>query len=260
MASSGFAALRARVARWLKVPPEPEPPAGAPGSLRSFRAARNYLKYRLVQWGLKQVAALWGLLAGLIFVTRFDEFPWLFNTLEVLAWAGFAFQLLLSLTLVFLDWDLRWYLVTDRSLRIREGVGKVTEKTQSFANIQNLSIRRGPLQRLLGIADLEVKTAGGGGGQGKNPQEAGKEDLHSAYFRGVDNAEEIRDVILARLRRFRDAGLGDPDEADGPPETLLLRPVVATDRGAELERSLRQAARELVDAARGLHRSAASGS
>lgn len=247
--SSGFAGLRARVARWLKVPPEPEPPAGAPGSLRRFRAARNYLKYRLVQWGLKQVAALWGLLAGLIVVTRIDEFPWLFNTLEVLAWAGFGFQLLFSLTLVFLDWDLRWYLVTDRSLRIREGVGKVTEKTQSFANIQNLSIRRGPLQRLLGIADLEVKTAGGGGGEGGNQQELGKESLHSAYFRGVDNAEEIRDVILTRLRRFRDAGLGDPDEQEGSPESV-----------EELERSLREAARELVDAARGLHGSLASGS
>ena len=247
--SSRFATLRARWARWLRVPPEPEPPAGAPGSLRRFRAARNYLKYRLVQWGLKQAAALWGLLAGLIFVTRMDEFPWLFNTLEVLAWAGFLFQLFVSLTLVFLDWDLRWYLVTDRSLRIREGVGKVTEKTQSFANIQNLSIRRGPLQRLLGIADLEVKTAGGGGGEGGNQHESGKENLHSAYFRGVDNAEEIRDVILTRLRRFRDAGLGDPDEPEEPAEAA-----------AELERSLRDAARELVDAARSLRRVPASGS
>jgi membrane protein YdbS with pleckstrin-like domain len=255
-----LAVLRGSVARWLKVPPEPEPPAGATGSLRRFRAARNYLKYRLVLWGLKQVAALWGLFAGLFVVTRIDEFPGLFNTLEVLAWVGFTFQLLLSLTLVFLDWDLRWYLVTDRSLRIREGVGKVTEKTQSFANIQNLSIRRGPLQRLLGIADLEVKTAGGGGGQGNDPKEVGKEDLHSAYFRGVDNAEEIRDVILARLRRFRDAGLGDPDEPSEPAGEREGRGPSSRSGGAELEDALRAAVRDLVDAARGLHTSPASGS
>lgn len=244
-----FRGLRNRVARLLEVPPEPEPPAGAPGSLRRFRAARNYLKYRLVVWGLAQMGALWGLLAGLVFVTQIDSFPWLFTTLEVLAWVGFVFQFVVSLTMVFLDWDLRWYLVTDRSLRIREGVAKVTEKTQSFANIQNLSIRRGPLQRLLGIADLEVRTAGGGGGEGQHGSEsAGKESLHSAYFRGVDNAEEIRDVILARLRRFRDAGLGDPDELE-----------TGGDHGADtaaagVEAELRAAVEELRAAARELRR------
>ena len=32
-------------------------------------------------------------------------------------------------------------------------------------------------------------------------------------FRGVDDAEEIRDLMLARLRRVRGAGLGDLDDA-----------------------------------------------
>lgn len=238
--ASGF---RATVARWLKVPPEPEPPAGAPGSLRRFRASPNYLKYRLVQWGLKQAAAIWGLLVGLIFVTQLDELSLVFNALEILAWVGFVFQFFFTLAMVFVDWDLRWYLVTDRSLRIREGVGKVTEKTQSFANIQNLSIRRGPLQRLLGIADVEVKTAGGGGGQAGDKKEIGKEDLHSAYFRGVDNAEEIRDVILARLRRFRDAGLGDPDESQ------VSEPQPSD---SDFENTLHQAIRDLENAIREL--------
>jgi len=243
--------LRSLVARGLKVPPRPEPPAGAPGSLRSFRASASYLKYRLVQWGLKQAAAVWGLIVGLVFVTQIDAFPRLFTALEIFAWLGFVFQLVFSLIVVFVDWDLRWYLVTDRSLRIREGVGKVTEKTQSFANIQNLSIRRGPLQRLLGIADLEVKTAGGGGGQGESKKEIGKESLHSAFFRGVDNAEEIRDVILARLRRFRDAGLGDPDET--PASRRPPAQAEAAEAGsAGLEGELRQAVQELVEAAKSL--------
>ena len=37
--------------------------------------------------------------------------------------------------------------------------------------------------------------------------------MHLAYFRGVQNAAEIRDLMLERLRRWRDTGLGDPDEA-----------------------------------------------
>ena len=36
--------------------------------------------------------------------------------------------------------------------------------------------------------------------------------MHSGLFHSVTNAAEIRDLILERLRRFREAGLGDPDE------------------------------------------------
>ncbi len=38
------------------------------------------------------------------------------------------------------------------------------------------------------------------------------DNLHLGYFRGVANAAEIRDTILAHLKRLRSAGLGDPDE------------------------------------------------
>ena len=38
------------------------------------------------------------------------------------------------------------------------------------------------------------------------------ENLHLGYFRGLTDADEIRDLILSRLRRLRAAGLGDPDE------------------------------------------------
>ncbi len=36
--------------------------------------------------------------------------------------------------------------------------------------------------------------------------------MHRGFFHGIDNAPEVRELILDRLRRFRDAGLGDPDE------------------------------------------------
>jgi uncharacterized membrane protein YdbT with pleckstrin-like domain len=78
----------------------------------------------------------------------------------------------------------------------------------SFANIQQVVVAQGPLQRLLGLADVKVKSAGGGGG---HPHQQG-EDMHSGLFHSVTNAAEIRDLILERLRRFREAGLGDPDE------------------------------------------------
>ena len=40
--------------------------------------------------------------------------------------------------------------------------------------------------------------------------------MHVAYFRGVANASEIRDLVSEGVRRQRDAGLGDPDETHAP--------------------------------------------
>jgi membrane protein YdbS with pleckstrin-like domain len=236
-----FESLKGRVLSVLRVPPEPEPPAGAPGSLARFRAAPSYLQYQLALWGLKQLGALAGLIVGLSFLAAADfaDLPGapIFRLFEILGVAAFAVQLPLSLLVVRLDYEQRWYLVTDRSLRIRHGVLRVEEKTQSFANIQNLAIRQGPIQRLLGISDLEVHTAGGGEarqGRSKARDQARGEDLHTATFHGVDNAEQIRDGILARLRRLRDSGLGDPEEAPSgrSPEIAAETPELAELRGA----------------------------
>lgn len=45
-----------------------------------------------------------------------------------------------------LNYELSWYIVTDRSLRIRIGIWIVEEITMTFDNIQNLRITAGPLQ------------------------------------------------------------------------------------------------------------------
>src|SRR5262249_47196535 len=119
-------------------------------------------------------------------------------------------QLPFTYSIVRLNYEMRWFMVTDRSLRIRHGVWKVSESTMSFANIQQVVVTQGPLQRLLGLADVSVQSAGAGGGR----QHASRRqaNLHLGHFEDVTNAPEIRDLILERLRRFRAAGLGDPDE------------------------------------------------
>jgi uncharacterized membrane protein YdbT with pleckstrin-like domain len=119
---------------------------------------------------------------------------------------------LFALALVRLDFDKRWYVITDRSLRIREGIFHVREMTVTFANIQNISISQGPVQRFLDISDLRVDTAGGGGGSQQERAAQGQENLHTAWFRGINNAHEIRALIQQRLRQHKDAGLGDHDD------------------------------------------------
>jgi hypothetical protein len=261
----------------LKVPPEPQPPAGSPGSLRVFRAGKNYFKLRLFGWGVGQLLALAGIVFWLVMfveveaearrrklsapevqpmtvdsvvkeiesfakesedggqpktrrrggyvagwrafkeaLTRFatrlpdEAFPfiWFFKIAGILIYLA---QIPVTYFLRRLDFEMRWYIVTDRSLRLRWGVAKVQETTMSFANLQQVELHQNPIQRLLGLGDVRVQSAGGGSSNGKG-EGHGEDSMHSAHFHAVDNAQEIRDLILERLRRFRQTGLGDPDD------------------------------------------------
>jgi membrane protein YdbS with pleckstrin-like domain len=186
--------------------------------MRIFRAAPAYFQYRLAVWGIRQVTGGIGLVVGIGFLQALPAMDpgvlTLLRVLEGLAILSFVAQIFLSLALVHLDYRFRWYLVTDRSLRIREGTLSVREQTMTFSNIQNMTVLQGPIQRLLGIQDLQVRTAGGGGeGPGNAKQgEPGAHDMHLAYFRGVFDAAAIRDGILERLKGSRGSGLGDPDD------------------------------------------------
>lgn len=250
--------VRKWLERWLRVPPPPEAPAGSPESVRVFRPAPGFYRYRLIQWGVKQVGALWGLVMGLYFVGQIPAFAWdwVMHAAETIGIVTYVVQIPVTFLLVKVDFDYRWYMVTDRSLRIREGVVHLREQTMSFANIQNLAIEQGPLQRLFGISDLKVRTAGGGGKESDTDSKAGSKNLHLGYFRGVDRPQEIRDTMLRRLRRHRDAGLGDPEDVRAPgalepepaPPARPLPPRIAT---ATPSLSL-AAARELLAEARAL--------
>ncbi|HTL67104.1 MAG TPA: PH domain-containing protein [Lacunisphaera sp.] len=144
--------------------------------------------------------------------------PWAFPVIWFLKIAGivaYLAQLPFTYLVVRLDYEMRWYMVTDRSLRIRFGIWKVNESTMSFANIQQVVVSQGPVQRLLGLSDVHVQSAGGAGSDFER-RAHNQEDMHLGLFHSVTNATEIRDLVLERLRRFRQAGLGDPDDHHDP--------------------------------------------
>ena len=209
---------RGSVLQMLRVPPDPEHPPGSPP--RVFRAAPNFFKLKLLRWALTRMFALGGLLWAIYFVQYLQTRAtprWVILVMqagEVFGWLAFLFEALIGWTIVSLDYELRWYMLSDRAIRIREGILTVREKTIALANVQNIAIRQGPLQRALGIADVEVKTAGGGGTGDGEHKKGGGEPMHVAYFRGVANAAEIRDLVREGVRLQKNAGLGDPDEAD----------------------------------------------
>jgi len=155
----------------------------------------------------------------------------------------FLVQLPVTFAAVRLDFEMHWYIVTDRSLRIRTGLWRLQETTMSFANLQQVEVKQGPLQRLLGLADVHVQSAGGGGDH--QPGQQG-DSLHTGIFHSVNNANEIRDLILERLRQFRQAGLGDPDDHGHHPAEAVTAPADLTSGDAVA------AARELLAEARAL--------
>ena len=227
---SGFRQFAERV---LRIPPDPGPPPGDEASSRIFHAAPSFFRYLLVIWALKTGGAILSLLwfavpatIGIVSLARkgHPHAWWLMVIPGVLLLLVLAARVF-ALAAARLDYEKRWYIVTDRSLRVREGVVVVREMTVTFANIQNISVSQGPIQRVLRIADLRVDTAGGGaGGSEKNMGT----NLHTAWFRGVDNAAEVRGLIERRLRRLRDAGLGDGGPGEGEPEDRREAPGVAS--------------------------------
>jgi len=193
-----------RVQNWVKqfservgsIPAEAEGIANSTGVSHAF-AGFVAFKQILVDIGVQLPAS---------------AFPWIWG-LKILGFTIYLLQIPITYAVRRLDYEMRWYMVTDRSLRLRHGVWKVSESTMSFANLQQVIVTHGPVQRLLGLGDVKVQSAGGGGQE--KPHQPG-EDMHVGLFHSVTNAPEIRDLVLDRLRQFRETGLGDPDEATLP--------------------------------------------
>jgi membrane protein YdbS with pleckstrin-like domain len=142
-----------------------------------------------------------------------------------------------------LRYDTTWYVMSARSLRIRRGIWVLREMTITFENVQNIKVTQGPLMRYFGIKNLVVETAGAAAP--KAGREGGGAPENQAVLEGLDNADEIRDLIMTRVRASRSAGLGDEaaHEAAGhraaPPHTL-------TPAQVQLLREIRDAAAALA--------------
>ena len=213
------------LAGWFRVPKEPPTlPAGEDEYLASFRPAPGFLRYLkfwfwlvllLVDLGLAAAyaAAAVALIIGGLW--------WVALLLLPVALFVIIVPDLFAYVAIHLRYDTTWYVMTDRSLRIRRGVMVIHETTITFENVQNLKVRQGPVQRHFGIAEVVVDTAGSGGAPGHQGH-AGIS--HRGPIEGIDNAPEIRERILSRMRESRTAGLGDEDPAAAQPSAAAWTP------------------------------------
>jgi membrane protein YdbS with pleckstrin-like domain len=205
----------------FRVPQQPPSlPVGGTGFCRSFHPSRRYLDYlKLYFW------VLLVLIDGAIFVGWIAVYlwsPWVGWLLAVPALAVAILPDIVAYVAIHLRYDTMWYVLTERSLRVRRGIWVILEHTITFENVQNVSIRQGPIEQLFGISSLVVETAGSSDEHAENPFAVG----NKAILEGIDNPQEIRQLIMEQVRKSRTAGLGDEvvaaTENAWPPDHLKL--------------------------------------
>jgi membrane protein YdbS with pleckstrin-like domain len=225
------------LARWFRVPTEPPTlPVGPGESADSFRPDPAWLRYLKLRFWAGAAFALVFVLMNSLAVAVAEPAAGivllLVELLLVILPGGVAYVALL------LRYDTTWYVMTDRSLRVRRGIWVIHETTITYENIQNVTVKQGPLQRYFGIADVQVQTAGGGGAVQAQQHGGAVGGAHTGLIEGVADAVRIRDLLVSRMRRSRSAGLGD--EADDAEGRGWTREQVA------MLREVRDAARELA--------------
>lgn len=208
-----YQGIWAVLVRWFRVPPDPPTlPVLPQERLEVFHPAPGYLSLlKFIFWVVLTIAdglaiAIWVGITVALPILGALLFPFLVMFVilpDVLAYIG-----------IHLRYDTTWYVVSNRSLRLRRGIWIIHETTITFENIQNVVVQQGPLQRWFGIADVLIQTAGGGTGASSHGQTPAWAGSHLGLFEGVANAHEIRDLIWHRVRATRSAGLNDERAKD----------------------------------------------
>lgn len=217
---------------WFVVPREaPTLPVREPGELCAFRPAEGFLRY-LKFWFWLALLAIDAVIIAAWIATFFIDW-WIGLALAAPALAIAFVPDIIAYVAIHLRYDTTWYVMTERSLRIRRGIWVLNELTITFENVQNVRVEQGPVQRHFGIADVTIETAGAGGSA--DPHHRTK-ITNQAVIEGVADAASVRDRILQQLRKSKTAGLGDEDDRTPPARATWTRAHL------ELLREIRDAA------------------
>jgi membrane protein YdbS with pleckstrin-like domain len=195
------------LAGWFRVPAEaPTLPARRGESAESFKPDLAFVRYlKLWFWIVLAIIDL-AILAGWIAITVVSWPVGL--ALAPVALVVAVVPDVIAYVAIHLRYDTTWYVMTDRSLRIRRGVWIIQEMTITYQNVQNMRITQGPVERHFGIARLTVETAGASA----DPHQGRGGIGNRAMIEGVRDPQRLRERILDRLKRSRGAGLGDLDD------------------------------------------------
>lgn len=121
------------------------------------------------------------------------------------------------------------YEIHDDEVIVRVGIITRSVKHVPFRTITNLKVHQGPLDRLFGIGNLSIQTAGMSGQSGVEEK-----------LEGLPNFQEVYEQVAVALRRFR-GGMSPTQaeeelvQADGQALAQLLEEVRAIRKAVERE-------------------------
>ncbi len=104
------------------------------------------------------------------------------------------------------------YEIQEDEVIVHVGIWTKSVKHVPYRTVTNVTVKRGILDRLFGIGTLNIQTAGMSGTTGA------EESLE-----GLDNVQEVYDIVATELRRFR--GSMAPTAADAEGEAVAASPV-----------------------------------
>lgn len=212
---------------WFCVPQHPPTlPSSHPASVQAFKPSDNYLRYLKLFFWIGCVLIDVALAACWLGITIAN--PLLGVLITPLMLAVMILPDIVAYVALHLKFDTTWYVISNRSMRIRRGIWIIHETTITFENVQNVRLSQGPLERCFGFANLTVETAGGGSA---HTEGGGLSAAHHGVMTGIANADQLRDQIMIRIQECRSAGLGDEQSRDvgGVGQNTANRGFSATD-------------------------------
>lgn len=188
----------------------PQEPPTLPGSdVRAFQPSEGFLRLLKLKFWIALVAIDLLILIGWLAITA-ASWP-LGAALAIPALLLAVVPDVIAYIAIHLRYDTTWYVMSERSIRIRRGVWVVRETTITFENVQNVKVLQGPVERFFGIGNVVIETAGGSGGSGHG--NGHMQGAHVGVIEGLADAPRVRDLILAHVRQSTTAGLGDEEHA-----------------------------------------------
>ncbi len=187
-----------------------KPPIESVVSGKIFRPSTAFRNKLWVE-GVLTATMIWaiavGIWLGIAYLMSLDE-SWSFWTYVEIWWMPvnsrvgviYTFWVVFTLIVVPMYINRIEYSVIAESgktmpeIYVKKGIIKITRKHVPFRTITNISSTSGPFDRLFGIGNVLIETAGFSGGM-MGPEEK---------IEGVRFYEEVRDFILNELRKFRD--------------------------------------------------------
>src|SRR5919107_1473621 len=107
----------------------------------------------------------------------------------------------------FLSWRATTYAVTGNSFRLRQGVFQKSERTIPLDHVQSVDTVQGIIQRLFGVVEVRIETAGGGSSEpdaslsalGRPEAQALRREIEGSRREPVEAEEATGPTILRKL-------------------------------------------------------------